>query len=336
LDNDPVHRARNGQRLIDITDLPQHPAIELAALQDGVLRLEWAGRPSSSLPVDWLFLHCPCPAHSQSAPPALWSVSHLGILHRFAYAAVRDDEATRLAWLETAASRGVAFLEGVPPEEGRVVEIAAWVGWIRETNYGRVFDVRTVPDPNNLADSSLALGLHTDNPYRDPVPGLQILHCLCAGDGGESIFADGFSVARALREEDANAFQILASTPVRFRFSDAVADLSAQRPLLQLDSNGDVEAVHYNNRSIAPLRLAHEKMLSYYAAYRTLARLLADPRFVIKTFLVPGELVLFNNRRVLHGRTGFSSAVPRLLQGCYLDQDGLWSNIAVLKRHGHR
>jgi len=51
----------------------------------------------------------------------------------------------------------------------------------------------------------------------------------------------------------------------------------------------------------------------------------------VSTKMEAGELVAVDNRRVLHGRTGFSSAV-RHLQGCYVDRDGLMSNIAVLER----
>jgi gamma-butyrobetaine dioxygenase len=218
-----------------------------------------------------------------------------------------------------------------------VLEVAALVGWVRETNYGRLFDVRSVPDPNNLAYTNRQLGLHTDNPYRDPVPGLQILHCLRAGrEGGASLFTDGFAVAEALRAEDPEAFNILASSPVQFAFSDAKASLTAERPIVERNRDWVVEAVHYNSRSIAPLRMAAGKIVSFYRAYTAFARLLMDPRFVLTTSLADGELVIFNNRRVLHGRTAFSSADPRHLQGCYVDQDGLLSQIAILKRNGHR
>ena len=59
-----------------------------------------------------------------------------------------------------------------------VLEVAATFGYVRETNYGRLFDVRVEPDPDNLAFTSREIAPHTDNPYRDPVPTLQLLHCL--------------------------------------------------------------------------------------------------------------------------------------------------------------
>jgi gamma-butyrobetaine dioxygenase len=164
-----------------------------------------------------------------------------------------------------------------------------------------------------------------------------MLHCLrAAGKGGASLFADGFAVAEVLRTEDPAAFQLLVSTPLRFTFRDATSEFTAERPILQQNTGGRLEAVHYNSRSIAPLRIATDDMRAFYAAYARFVRLLADPKYVVMTSLSAGELVFFDNRRVLHGRMGFSSDEPRHLQGCYLDQDGLQSRIAVLKRNGHR
>jgi gamma-butyrobetaine dioxygenase len=328
---------RTGQRLIDVTELPLDAALHGVREDRGTLHLAWAGGSISAFPLQWLYENCPCPMHAGQTPLRHWDLSDTQVLRRFDYARIRESSALRLEWLEAVATCGLTFLSGVPALEGRVLEVAALVGWVRETNYGRVFDVRSVPDPNNLAYTNRQLGLHTDNPYRDPVPGLQILHCLRAGrEGGASLFADGFAVAETLLKEDAEAFEILASTPVRFAFSDAAASLTAERSIIQRNRDGCVEAVHYNSRSIAPLRMAAGKMVSFYRAYTDFARLLADPRFVLTTSLVDGELVMFDNRRVLHGRTAFSSADARHLQGCYLDQDGLRSQIAVLKRDGHR
>ena len=88
----------------------------------------------------------------------------------------------------------------MPSTEDGILEAASLVGRVSETNYGRVFDVRSVPQPENLAYSDLGLGLHTDNPYREPVPGFQVLHALIASpDGGESLFGDGFALAEHLR-----------------------------------------------------------------------------------------------------------------------------------------
>ncbi len=110
----------------------------------------------------------------------------------------------------------------MPTDPGAVLAVAASLGYVRETNYGRLFDVRVESSPSNLAFTSLPIPPHTDNPYRDPVPTVQLLHCLRnAADGGDSGFVDGFHAAAALRAQDPAAFATLAGTPVTFGYRDA-------------------------------------------------------------------------------------------------------------------
>ena len=47
--------------------------------------------------------------------------------------------------------------------------------------------------------------------------------------------------------------------------------------------------------------------------------LLCEERFLLRRRLEAGDLVLFDNQRVLHGRGAFDSREH--LQGCYLDED---------------
>jgi gamma-butyrobetaine dioxygenase len=335
-DNNPVNRdPRTGQRLIDVADLPLNPAIAKANHNSGDLQVSWADGSMAAFPLEWLKQHCPGDGLASLPRLRLWHAGDRQILRRFPYSEILDSRTRRLEWLESIASTGIAFLSDVPQEDQRVLEVAALVGWVRETNYGRTFDVRAVTDPNNLAYTSLALSLHTDNPYRDPVPGLQMLHCLQAdSQGGNSAFADGFAVAEVLRSEDPEAFRVLSSTPVRFEFSDSTCHLWSDRPIIELDSTRNVVAIHYNSRSIAPLRLAPKTIPEFYRSYRALALLLRGSEHVLTTRLQEGDLVTFDNQRVLHGRTAYIADGGRHLQGCYLDRDGLLSQIAVLSRNG--
>jgi gamma-butyrobetaine dioxygenase len=335
-DNNPANRdPRNGQRLIDVADLPQDPLIAVAHHDNGDLQVAWTDGSVASFPIEWLSRHCPCTGYDSPARIRLWQAGNQEIVQRFSYEDIVRSPACRLEWLETIAAAGIAFLSNVPVEDRRVLDVAALVGWVRDTNYGRMFEVRAMPDPNNLAYTSLALGLHTDNPYRDPVPGLQMLHCLQAGaKGGDSTFADGFAAAELLRSEDPEAFRTLSSTPVRFEFMDRTCHLWSDRPIIELDSARNVVAIHYNSRSIAPLRIAPDKIPDFYRAYRSLAQLLRQPDLVLTTRLQRADLVTFDNGRVLHGRTAYEADGLRLLQGCYLDRDGLLSQIAVLSRNG--
>jgi gamma-butyrobetaine dioxygenase len=159
------------------------------------------------------------------------------------------------------------------------------------------------------------------------------LHALVSSpDGGDSLFADGFALAEHLRAADSAAFALLSRTHVPFHYRSKDADLYAERPLIKLSCRGEVTAVHYNSRSIAPLNPAPADAAPFYAAYRRFARLLRDSRFQLTAKLADGELVVFDNQRILHGRTAFSSAKhPRRLRGCYLTRDSVYNAAALLR-----
>jgi len=332
--------AYSGQRLVDVADLPAEPAIRSAAADSGKVRIEWQSEsPAAEFTAAWLAAHAP--ERGQDRPELRTSPwlegARLDVARDFAWLAseaLERDGRALLDWLTCLTQQGIAFVRGVPAEPGALLTLAARIGRVCETNYGVAFDVRSVPQPENLAYSDAGLGLHTDNPYREPVPGFQALHALVTSpDGGDSLFADGLALALHLKLTAPDAFARLTQTAVPFAYRSKDADLYAQRPLIQLGCDGAVQAVHYNNRSIAPLSLPAREAREFYAAYRRFAQLLREPRFQARYRLRDGELVVFDNQRILHGRTPFASARhPRHLRGCYLTRDSVYSRTALLRR----
>jgi len=346
-DNLREHRdLHSGQRLTDVVDLPVQPRIRSASAADGTLRIDWENEAApASFDLEWLARHA---ANNAAAdrPERIMSAwldgGRMQASRDFAWATfaeLQSDPALRLGWLTRLLQSGIAFLSALPPEPSAILDAMSLVGRICETNYGLVFDVRAVPQPENLAYSDLALGLHTDNPYREPVPGFQALHALLASQssGGASLFADGFALGNHLRVIDPQAFDTLTQTPVPFLYRSKNADLYAERPFIQLSCRGEITAVHYNSRSIAPLRACGRDAAGFYTAYRRFAELLRDPRYQLTCRLRDGDLVLFDNQRILHGRTAFSSAAhARHLRGCYLTRDSVYSQAALLRRGSQR
>ncbi|MDE2219549.1 MAG: TauD/TfdA family dioxygenase [Gammaproteobacteria bacterium] len=329
----------SGQRLVDVTDLPRDPRIRSAELSGANALIGWQDEALvSTHALDWLYEFAAGRQRVPERERRLWlEGSGLSAQRDFGWLSwpqLQANDSARLAWLTRLLQDGLAFLRAVPREEGTILEAMGMVGFVAETNYGRLFDVRVVEQPENLAFSDRGLGLHADNPYRDPVPGFQALHTLLAApDGGDSLFADGIALAAHLRSIDPDSFELLTRTPVPFRYRGTGADLYAERPLIALDCTGGIAAVAYNNRSIQPLRLPPAQCRRYYAAYRRFAELLREPRFQLATRLEGGDLALFDNQRILHGRTGFASARhPRHLQGCYLTRDSVYSRTALLRQ----
>src|SRR5262245_32920907 len=197
-DNCPEDRdPHSGQRYVDISELPPDPRISrVKYVENGVLEIVWAGELKfSRFQLQWLWNHADFqdPDRQEPVEFVTWTAGRTSELLWNDYSEVVSSDRARWQWLKAMAEYGIAFLSNVPSKNQQVEELAGLLGFIYETNYGRIFDVQSEPNPNNLANSDRGLGLHTDNPYRDPVPGFQILHCLQATpQGGESFFADGF------------------------------------------------------------------------------------------------------------------------------------------------
>jgi len=326
----------NGQRLHTVLDLPA--ATELAAVELGDKSLRLSFKPDGHTSVfnpDWLYAQRydqPEPDESGRLPKAmqLWGSDLEPACAHFS--TIQSDQAALAEWLAAIVRDGIALLTACPRTSGTVADVVELFGYVRETNYGRWFDVRSELNPVNLAYTGLGLQVHTDNPYRDPTPGLQLLHCLASdAEGGESVVVDGFHAARLLRDEDPAGFALLSRYPVTFEYRAGTDCLRTETPLIELSANGELRAVHFNNRSIAPLQLPFDLMPDYYAAYRRFAAILEQPELSLQFKLVPGDLFIVDNRRVLHGRTAYAGSGSRHLQGCYADHDSLQSTLQILR-----
>ena len=337
---DPV----SGQKLNDITELPDDVAVSVVEdAGESVVVTFTPDRHRSVFLRSWLAAHALGDGgdgdHGDDRDGRteddkdLWSPADLDRRPEESWPCYLGEPADRARALDAVLRWGFVLLHGVPAEPGMVLEVAESFGFVRETNYGRLFDVRVEPRPGNLAFTSRRILPHTDNPYRDPVPTVQLLHCLSAADdGGDTGLVDGFAAAAELRATDRATFDLIARTPVPFGYKDKSTELRASQPLIQLSPRGRIRGIRFNNRSAQPLRRPYPDVVAFYAAYRRWARLLARPERQLNLRLAPGDCLVFDNTRIMHARTAFSVTGGRHLQGCYADLDGLASTLAVLRR----
>ncbi|MDF0729267.1 gamma-butyrobetaine dioxygenase [Pseudomonas entomophila] len=326
------------EQVFQVADVPEDTQPQAASIgDDGRLRVLWDDGHASAYDPGWLRAHAydaqTLAEREASRPRKHRWVADLA-LPVFEHTAVMHDDAALLHWLLAVRDTGLTQLQGVPTEPGTLLALARRISFIRESNFGVLFDVRSKADADSNAYTAFNLPLHTDLPTRELQPGLQFLHCLVNdATGGASTFVDGFAIAEALRTEAPEAYRLLCETPVEFRNKDRHSDYRCRAPVIALDSHGEVQEIRLANFLRAPFQLEAAVMPAYYLAYRRFIQMTREARFRFTQRLEAGQLWCFDNRRVLHARDAFDPASgARHFQGCYVDRDELLSRILVLQR----
>jgi gamma-butyrobetaine dioxygenase len=316
------------------------PAIASALLdQGGVLQVRFLSGDEthvSRFSTGWLRAHgCALDAlPDRHGGRVLWDAGlgqHLPTIDYAEY--IATGEGLR-DWIEAVQRHGIVLLRGVPTEPGQLLEVTRRVGPVRTSNFGDTYDVVSMPNPNASAYTSLGLELHTDLANWHSPPDIQLLFCLKSSvTGGDSVFADGFRVAEDLRLADPEAFELLSTHELEFRFHDASCDIRASAPTIAVDRDGQLQRIRFNNWLRSPMVVAENLVGPMYAALEKYWRTLRDPRYRLHLRLEPGCLIAYDNSRVLHGRTAFDPrSGERHLRGCYLTLDDLQSTLRLLER----
>ena len=330
----------NGQRLITVSDVPVKTYIKSASLNKKSKEITINFLPKKKQVIfstNWLKDN----AYDKKQVASkvwinpdlkIWSKNSLKRIPIINYKTAKSNKKLLINWLKSLNSFGFAKITGCEKKTGTVIKIAKLFGYVRETNYGKYFDVKSKTNAINLAYTNHGLQAHTDNPYRNPVPTIQILHCIKnSTKGGETKVIDGFNAALHLKKKNKKYFDLLSKYCSRFEFKRKKnIHLKSRFPMIKLSPDRELIAIHFNNRSIAPLTdVPYNDMLNYYKAYRKFSKIIDDPKMAIKFKLKEGDCFIVDNTRVLHARTAYSGTGSRLLQGCYADKDGLLSKIST-------
>ncbi|MEM7325869.1 MAG: TauD/TfdA family dioxygenase [Actinomycetota bacterium] len=236
-------------------------------------------------------------------------------------------------WVDDLIRYGLARLRGVSLDPDLLLAVGPRIGAIRDTNFGLVWDVKANPDPNSTANTNFRLCPHTDLPTRETPPGFQFLHCLeNTATGGFSTMADGLAVARHIEREYPEHYEALTTLRWVFFNRGPSVDHRWSGPIIDLGVAGSPLTI----RAFHPVRgfpdMAEEDMPRAYAALQCFGRIAADPRFQISYPFAPGDIVGFDNRRVMHGRDRYESSGHRHLRGLYIDHDEIHSFARVNAR----
>lgn len=324
----------NGQRLYEHFELAQDITVTSAQLENESLALLFSDGHSATLSLNTIARELGWEVDPES-PPAResWTAAS----HSRTEASWHDlNDPQALKDLLAGFHRYGFCLIHDTPTDNKLTDVAEKFGYVRDQNFGKVFHVEMKPAASDAAYTDEALLAHTDNPYRDPVPGIQYLQCIANEvEGGFSTLVDGLAIAEQLGQENPDYLEVLKQTPVRFRYDGPAGIQENDAPLIDCHIDGRIRHIRLSSRVDYVPALDPETLSLFYAARKRLHELSNDPAFQISFPFTPGLLLMMDNKTVLHGRTAFDGARGhRYLQGCYIDHDGPNGLYRMLARDG--
>ena len=324
---------RTQQRLFDPTKLKENIHIDKLNLSNNFLEITFNDGITTKLEIQKILKELSNKDDVKNINKIEWD-SSLSNFNNFNFKDNFFDEKEMHNALMSFYQYGFIIFKKVPTKNNFIVNFANSIGSIRRTNFGEFFNVKSKPSPNDLAYTSLALAPHTDNPYRNPVPCIQILHCIENDvNGGLSTLVDGFTVTQKLKKDFPEYYKILTEIKVRFQFIDQSIVLEDWAEMIKLDEDGNFKQVRFSPRlDFVPL-IEKEKLELFYSARKEISRLYNSDKYRIEFKLLPGDLLMMDNYRLLHGRTSYDpNEGKRFLQGCYIDYDSTEGKLKHLKR----
>ena len=331
--SDCTHPVTREQRigLLDIADDIAAVRVEVDSV--GGLQVTWNQQEHRSLyHPGWLYAHSGLIEESAIEPETWTATEKPRPPEHDGPQMMRSDEIL-MSVCEDLCRFGIALLRGLPTDPDTVQSVAYRFGPIRESHFERIFNVVSRADADSNAYTSDELPPHTDMPTRETPHGLQLLHCLVNGaSGGQAIMVDGFRIAEDMRRDNPDEFEILSSQPWTFANRAGESDYRWSAPLIELDQAGCLVSVRLASFLRAPLIADFALVDSAYRAIRHFIAMTYQSEYRMTFDYTPGDLVIFDNRRVLHARSAFDpKSGNRHLQGTYIDRDDLYSTLRMLR-----
>ncbi|XP_075404512.1 gamma-butyrobetaine dioxygenase [Tenrec ecaudatus] len=242
-------------------------------------------------------------------------------------------------WLSTLKKVGIVRLTGASDKRGEILKLGKRIGFLYLTFYGHTWQVQDKIAANNVAYTTGKLSFHTDYPALHHPPGVQLLHCIKQTvTGGDTEIVDGFNVCQKLRERNPQAFRILSSTFVDFTdLGVDYCDFSVQskHKIIELDDKGQVVRINFNNATRDTIfDVPVERVQPFYAALKEFVVLMNCKEFKFTFKMNPGDVITFDNWRLLHGRRSYEAGteISRHLEGAYADWDVVMSRLRILRQ----
>lgn len=309
---------------------------------DNTLRVVYSDDHVTEVTADWLYKRRLTEEGKEERKelikirkPVIWGDNHR--VKKQSYDKVTAMGSGFIEFGETLAKDGIFVITDTPD---RLVfnEFVEKTGLpVQFSHYGDSWVVENSPTPTNHAYTAVELELHVDQPYLDSCLDIQYLHCMAQADeGGESVMSDGLKAAQILRQRYPEHYNTL--TTVCIEYEDVIGHsthgsknyMASNTPVILLDREGEPEFLRINLLCRSSFFNGPvEDWEKLFPALKELMKILQQCSVVFKN--MPGDIMVFDNQRILHGRQSYVSTQRRRLEGWYSNWDSLLSQLRVHK-----
>lgn len=317
------------QKIYDISEL-RDPVEPLSVKEVGnELQIIWAGDPPhhSIYPVSWLLsvaydYETSDADDTEQKETYLWDLAQLKKYGSIWSDAITDSSES---WLHQLRQLGFSLVRNLPSQE--LETFISSIGPIyHKARFGLFSTTKTIPKEQDVSQSTQGYALlpHTDSTFLyDSQRMVQFLYCEeNQVSGGESILVDGFKIAKDLQKDAPEIYRILSQTTVKFcrLYPDWEYYLCHNTPIINLGRDNDL-GIYFSHKDFNPIA-PFEEMERFYEAYSVFLDYLKNPNYQYCFKLTPGDLIILQNFRILHGRNAFApDSGHRELTIAYLSWD---------------
>ncbi|XP_013188020.2 gamma-butyrobetaine dioxygenase [Amyelois transitella] len=310
------------------------------------VKVEWSDAHVSRYKLNWLKFRSFTDKNQQRYKEEIYQPTKItwkgdqfdDICSRHDYTEILQSDKALHEYLHKLSVYGVALIQNAPNSETAIDAVVARIGFTKQTHYGVKFIVQHVVNTSNVAYLSSNLQMHTDLPYYEYCPGTNLLHCLVQtkSAGGENLLSDCHYIASYMKENHPEEYRLLTETEVEW------SDIGVEHgneffklhrgPVICLDKHGEINRINFS----IPQRGSHfpgpiEVVEPWYKAHGLFLQL--NHKFSAKFKTTDGDILAFDNIRLLHGRNAYEDNTNnvRKLIGAYIDWDEIYSRLRCLK-----
>ena len=143
-----------------------------------------------------------------------------------------------------------------------------------------------------------------------------------------STLVDGLRLAVEMARDQPAAFETLCTVPARFhRRLREGWHFDLRAPVFRRDRRGVVTGIRMNDRCLAPVDAEPDDVVRFYEAVRLLMERIKSGDGMVTIHLEAGQMLVFDNQRLLHGRTSFDPSSGRYIRIIHVDHDEFYSRL---------